>query len=407
MKYMVMECHRGYSVLMGEDAAFVKAANMHYEVGQTVEDPVILENTDIRRSVTVSHSLRKRIMTAAACLLIFAGFGAYIYSSNFSAYSSIIISADAQVRIEVNSKGKVISVVPLNEQGEKVLEGYDLEKGLSESDVAETLVKRYVKLGFLNSGDTVEFLIDAPDSDIYDDYSSDLKAVADKQESVSIKTSIRKYDNKDDTSVSDKKTDAHAVNTVPRVTAAKKQTETVTNVSPLPKNEPPAAAPPHLNGPAAPHINEAPPKAPHPEPQVPRPDEKALPDAPKKLGPEQKENENNKNNERNDPAANNKVEPPDNKKPVPEGPVEEIPKPDKDNERTEGIAPIPDPNGEPLQDNRLNIENTPEELQKPLPHEQTDEPIKKAPLPEQGVLPHQQNDNKIEVPVEHSEDTNN
>jgi len=33
MKYIVMECHEGYAVLMDEESRFVNAANMHYEVG--------------------------------------------------------------------------------------------------------------------------------------------------------------------------------------------------------------------------------------------------------------------------------------------------------------------------------------------------------------------------------------
>ena len=40
MKYMVMECHTGYAVLLDEEGRFWKAANLHYQVGETVEDPV-------------------------------------------------------------------------------------------------------------------------------------------------------------------------------------------------------------------------------------------------------------------------------------------------------------------------------------------------------------------------------
>ena len=432
MKYMVMECHHGYSVLMGEDASFVKAANLHYEVGQTVEDPIILANTDTGRSITVSHSVRKWIMTAAACLLIFVGFGAYIYNSNYSAYSSIIISADAEIRIELNSKGKVISVVPLNEQGEKVLEGYDLEKGMSESDVADTLVKRYVKLGYINSGDTVEFLIDAPSSDIYDDYSSDMKAVADKQESVSIKTSIRKYDDKNETPVNTVKNDA-PVNTAPAATTAKKQTGAVTKLTTAAKIQPPAPVPPNENREILPpHEKAQPPAAPVPEalPQQPiqKPDEKTLPDAQQKIVPEQKEkeriNENNRNNDKNNRTNDNKNnEPnelpknnndnrnntPDNKdKTVPEKtpdrPAEDIRKPDKENERG-GNTPLPDPNKELVPDNRQDREEKPEQPQTPAAHEQTHSPIKDVPHPEQNVLPHQQNDNRSEIPAEPSGET--
>ena len=43
MSYLVMECRRSYAVLLDQEGRFVKAANLRYEVGQTVFDPVLLE----------------------------------------------------------------------------------------------------------------------------------------------------------------------------------------------------------------------------------------------------------------------------------------------------------------------------------------------------------------------------
>ena len=40
MKYMVMECHLSYAVVLDENGSFLKVANMRYEVGQTVENVV-------------------------------------------------------------------------------------------------------------------------------------------------------------------------------------------------------------------------------------------------------------------------------------------------------------------------------------------------------------------------------
>lgn len=37
MKYLIMECHMAYAVVLDEDGSFLKAANMDYEVGQTVD----------------------------------------------------------------------------------------------------------------------------------------------------------------------------------------------------------------------------------------------------------------------------------------------------------------------------------------------------------------------------------
>ena len=43
MSYMVLECHPGYAVVLDEDGAFLKVANLHYEVGQMVTDVVPMQ----------------------------------------------------------------------------------------------------------------------------------------------------------------------------------------------------------------------------------------------------------------------------------------------------------------------------------------------------------------------------
>ena len=42
MSYMVIECRRSYAILLDEEGRFLKAANLHYKVGQTVSDPVLM-----------------------------------------------------------------------------------------------------------------------------------------------------------------------------------------------------------------------------------------------------------------------------------------------------------------------------------------------------------------------------
>ena len=42
MKYLVMETHPAYAVVLDEQGRFLKAANLHYQVGETVEEVVEL-----------------------------------------------------------------------------------------------------------------------------------------------------------------------------------------------------------------------------------------------------------------------------------------------------------------------------------------------------------------------------
>ncbi len=52
MSYLVMECHPGYAVLLDEEGRFLKAANLRYEIGQTVYDPVLMKETPERQRHT-------------------------------------------------------------------------------------------------------------------------------------------------------------------------------------------------------------------------------------------------------------------------------------------------------------------------------------------------------------------
>ena len=72
MKYLVMECHTGYAVLLDEEGRFCRAANPGYEVGQTVEDPVLMREEKKK----TRHAARRisGLVAAAACFLIFFGF---------------------------------------------------------------------------------------------------------------------------------------------------------------------------------------------------------------------------------------------------------------------------------------------------------------------------------------------
>ena len=53
MSYLVMECHPGYVILLDEEGRFLKAANLRYETGQTVYDPVLMKETPERQRHTV------------------------------------------------------------------------------------------------------------------------------------------------------------------------------------------------------------------------------------------------------------------------------------------------------------------------------------------------------------------
>ena len=75
MKYLVMETHPAYAVVLDEEGRFLKAANLQYQVGDTVQTIVELRQAE-PRSPALWKSL-SGLAAAAACLCL--GFFGYYH----------------------------------------------------------------------------------------------------------------------------------------------------------------------------------------------------------------------------------------------------------------------------------------------------------------------------------------
>ena len=163
MKYLVMECHPGYAILLDEEGRFRKAANLHYKVGQTVRDPVWMR-TERRRP---ARWVRSGIAAAAACLLHFLG--VQFFQGYLQPYSFIYRTINPEVRMNLNRQGTVVGLAGTNADGEALLEGYD-GRGKDKVTVADELIDRAIEMGFLSDGGRVSFSIDAPDEALFQAY---------------------------------------------------------------------------------------------------------------------------------------------------------------------------------------------------------------------------------------------
>ena len=171
MSYLVMECHPGYAVLLDEDGRFLKAANLRYEIGQTVYDPVLMKETPERRRHTVRW-ISSGIAAIAACFLLFFGLG--YYQNYIRPYSSIYLTINPEVQMDLNRQGTVVGLMGTNEDGETLLEGYD-GKGKDKVTVADELIDRAIEMGFLSEGGRVSFSIDSPDEALFREYGTELR----------------------------------------------------------------------------------------------------------------------------------------------------------------------------------------------------------------------------------------
>ncbi len=174
MKYIVMECHEGYAVLMDEDARFVNAANLHYNVGQSVTDPIIMNNEEEN-----SHSIKMyitRIAAAAACIGVIAAAGSMYYYRNLKPYSTILISSNANIKMEINQKGKVIKIKSDDDFGKEIIKNYN-GKGKDKLTAANEILELEKEKGMISSGDTVKVYVDSENSDGYNTFKNDLESV--------------------------------------------------------------------------------------------------------------------------------------------------------------------------------------------------------------------------------------
>lgn len=157
MKYIVMECHPGYAVVLDEQGQFRKVANMRYEVGQTITDvtEVILPAPPKKKPVRFLSTLA----AAAACLVLLFTF---MFSGN-TTYASVYMTINPQVRIDVNRHDTVVGLEGVNEDGKALISGY-LYQHKHLDLVVDELVDRAIEMGFLHPDGKISLALDAADT---------------------------------------------------------------------------------------------------------------------------------------------------------------------------------------------------------------------------------------------------
>ena len=154
-----MEVHPAYAVVLDEEGRFLKAANLRYQVGDTVRDIV-----ELRRPKEKRPALWKPLSGVAglaACLcIVFFGY----YQPNFVPYGALRIQINPDVELTLSRTDRVLELEGLNADGRVLIEGYDYG-GKDREDVTEELVERAIGLGYLSDGETVSITVTSADAD--------------------------------------------------------------------------------------------------------------------------------------------------------------------------------------------------------------------------------------------------
>lgn len=181
MNYLVMETFESYAVLLSDDGQFVKAANLNYEVGQTVTDPILMREFYEKEEQKVRKFTAKKVLTytstiAAAALLIlfFIGIGSRYQEQQLTTESSIYLAINPEVRVDLNKKGEVVGIEGLNPDGLDLLDGYEVDSP-DRIQVTQELLDRAMDMGYLEDGGHIHFSIDAS-TEAFKEYGVELRS---------------------------------------------------------------------------------------------------------------------------------------------------------------------------------------------------------------------------------------
>ncbi|MBR5514548.1 MAG: hypothetical protein IKV85_11295 [Ruminococcus sp.] len=172
MKYIVMQCCKGYAVLMDEEGKYVFAANMNYETGQTVTNPIIMSDNHKQRKPVIT--IIKTVAAAAACIGIISIPCYSYYNRNLKPCSTVTLASDTSISMTLNSSGKVIGIESDNEYGKKIIEKVDI-KGKDNAEAANEIVQAEITEGYIAAGDTVNVYIDGNSQKNYEDIKAKLE----------------------------------------------------------------------------------------------------------------------------------------------------------------------------------------------------------------------------------------
>lgn len=156
MKYLVMECHTGYAVVLDAAGRFCKVANRHYRVGQTVTD-VYLLGPDLRRRAPRRRMHLPAALLAAACLCLMA-LGAW--QLLLAPYGTVRVQINPDIRFTVNRLNQVIRAEGVNPDGTALLaEQHWLFRSIDQAavDTADLAMAQ----GYLTEGGEIRLSVDS------------------------------------------------------------------------------------------------------------------------------------------------------------------------------------------------------------------------------------------------------
>lgn len=204
MEYLVVKVELSYAILLDENSRFLYAANLNYQVGDRVQDPVLMRqadeeelahlDTDRKEEQTQKDKVlpldkeqrqkeaprkkkkgRKQGLVTGL-VLIAAMFGMFFVGSSvhdnfFAIYTSIIMKINPEVEMDLNKQGQVIGLKGINEDGLLLVEEYEarvdrgeIDKKRDRTELMADLIVLAKDMGFLVDGGQIQISINSDDA---------------------------------------------------------------------------------------------------------------------------------------------------------------------------------------------------------------------------------------------------
>ncbi len=152
MKYLVMETHQAYAVVLDEGGRMLKTANMGYCVGDRVTDVTPMKMPK-KHAVPWKKLAALAAACACLCLIYFGAIG-----PNFVSYGSVRITINPDVLISVSRTGRVVGLKGLNQDGRTLIEDYSYS-GKQDVTAASELVELASKENYLKNDGRVTLTV--------------------------------------------------------------------------------------------------------------------------------------------------------------------------------------------------------------------------------------------------------
>ena len=159
MRYLVLETHPAWAVVLDQDGRFIKAANMHYKVGQRVDQITQLEQPKAARTGLIRYIAGLAAAAAVFCAVFFG-----YYRPNYTPYGTVSITINPLIEMTVSRTERVLEAVGLNGDGQRLISGLELA-GRSRAEATRQIVDEAIELGYLSPGESVTVSIDSADED--------------------------------------------------------------------------------------------------------------------------------------------------------------------------------------------------------------------------------------------------